>query len=237
MAIIGLALPALYQSGRSAEHRSNANAILTQRTEKGTLYNGFVYKPCVDTMSFGYTWFTNIFNVVCDRQDKSPMCNLRIKSSSGYSSLGEKSLNLWKLVQRAPKATEIIVKLDDDTIIQKHVLDAIIDDFASKPCVLGGLLHSDGGWYWPLGRLYMFKKSALPPPNSPLWLANGDQYRNAEDVQMGYLINVTDPKLICQIDPAKFWHGNFVEATPGWDKRVEIKFSFISSSCDGGGWF
>ncbi|KAG0253553.1 hypothetical protein DFQ27_007344 [Actinomortierella ambigua] len=211
-------------------------------------------------MSFGYTWFSTTFNIVCDRQDTSPLCTLRIKTSgsNGQSSLGEKSLKLWKLVSRSSggggggdggsaataavtavaTTANIIVKLDDETIIQKHVLDEFIDDFARKPCIVAGIPHNSNnnnnggdGRYWPLSKLYMFKKSALPPVDSPLWLAkSGRQFMNAEHVQMAHLINVTDPALVCQIDTSKFWHGDFDESTKGWDMRVELKFRYLSSS-------
>ncbi|KAG0229947.1 hypothetical protein BGW42_001275 [Actinomortierella wolfii] len=245
LGLLILAAPSLYDSKNPYDSRqlvSDASVIKIQHTESGTPYSGFVYKSCTETLSFGYTWFSNIFNIVCDRRDRSPLCNFWVKSSSGYTSLGEKSLNLWNYVRHAAanEVAEIVLKIDDDTIIQKHVFDKLIDDFARKPCKLMGVFWGDdnganGSYFWPLGRLYIFKRSALPPIDSPRWRALDGKFSNAEDVQMGYLLNITDPAYVCKLGMTEyFWHAAYGETDEGWDKRVEIKFRPLTSSCDRG---
>ncbi|KAG0051079.1 hypothetical protein BGZ83_004111 [Gryganskiella cystojenkinii] len=211
---------------RRAEHRT----MLSHVTASGTKYTGFVYKSCAETFSFGYTWFTNYFNVVCDTGDLSPRCTLRIENSKGYDNLGEKSLNLWKMVHTSDEAEEIIVKLDDDTMIQKHVLDEFIDKFAkNKKCILAGMV---GRWedtfFWPLGRLYMYKKRALPPAGHIRW-ENATTFNKWEDGQIGYLIGTTEQSTVCDFgDDAleRFAHAELKS------DRVDIKFKFLSATCD-----
>jgi hypothetical protein len=139
------------------EQHTEARAILTQVTAAGTKYNGFVYKSCAETFSFGYTWFTNYFNVVCDTNDDSKLCTIWMENSKGHDLLGEKALNLWKLVHSSEESEEIIVKLDDDTMIQKRVLAEFVDEFSkNKDCVIAGVMNYWGDdFQWPLGRLYI----------------------------------------------------------------------------------
>ncbi|GJJ70991.1 hypothetical protein EMPS_03341 [Entomortierella parvispora] len=118
-----------YSYARSPSH-DRPRILRSQVTKSGTRYTAFVYKSCAETFSFGYTWFTTeAFDVVCDTLDKSPLCTVNIENSKGYELLGEKSLNLWKLVHSTEDSEEIIVKIDDDTMIQKQVMDVYTDKF------------------------------------------------------------------------------------------------------------
>ncbi|KAG0248341.1 hypothetical protein BG011_000177 [Mortierella polycephala] len=198
---------------------------MNQQTASGTKYSGFVYKSCAETFSFGYTWFTNSFNVVCDAKDVSALCTLKMENANGYETLGEKSLNLWRFVHSSNDVEEIIVKIDDDTMIQKHLFDEFIDEFAKRDAIIAGMINTWGGeFYWPLGRLYMFKRSALPPSDSVLW-ANATTFNKFEDAQIGYLINTTDIELTYHLDEERFWHADFE------DDRVKIVFKHLSATC------
>ncbi|KAG0013259.1 hypothetical protein BGZ81_001150 [Podila clonocystis] len=210
----------------------------SQETASGTKYLGFVHKSCAETISFGYTWFTTIFNIACDKNDPSPLCTVWLENSNGYVSLGEKSLALWKLVHDTEDTPDIIVKLDDDTIIQKHLLDEWVDAFAKSPAVIGGTMvkwEKEGmpyDFWWPLGRLYMYKKSAMPPSTSHVW-ENASEFNKWEDGQIGYIMGVPtkDAHRIFWVDDTRFSHSQYVEGNPNWDKRVEIKFRYLSAPC------
>ncbi|KAG0012398.1 hypothetical protein BGZ82_002613 [Podila clonocystis] len=208
----------------------------SQETASGTKYLGFVHKSCAETISFGYTWFTTIFNIACDTNDPSPLCTVWLKNSNGYVSLGEKSLALWKLVHDTEGTPDIIVKLDDDTIIQKHLLDEWIDAFAKSSAVIGGTMvewKKDGyDFWWPLGRLYMYKKSAMPASTSHIW-ESASEFNKYEDGQIGYIMGVPtkDNHRIFWVNATQFAHSKYVEGDPIWDKRVEIKFRYLTAPC------
>ncbi|KAG0081809.1 hypothetical protein BGZ93_006790 [Podila epicladia] len=207
-----------------------------QETASGTKYLGFVHKPCTETIAFGYTWFTTIYNIVCDKNDPSPLCTVWLENSNGYESLGEKSLALWKFVHDTEDTPDIVVKLDDDTVIQKQILDEFIDDFAKSPAVIGGTMNkwtADGyDFWWPLGRLYMYKKSAMPESTSHIW-ENASHFNKYEDGQIGYIMDVptNDNNRIFRVNETRFHHSHYIEGDPGWDKRVEIKFRHLTAPC------
>ncbi|KAG0253554.1 hypothetical protein DFQ27_007345 [Actinomortierella ambigua] len=222
--------------GLSTLPNTKVGQFWTQQTASGTKYVGFVHKSCAETMSFGYTWFSTIYNIACDKNDPSPLCTVWLENSNGYVSLGEKSLALWKMVHQAEDIPDIVVKLDDDTIIQKHVLDEFIDNFAKQPCVIGGTMvkwaKDEYDFWWPLGRLYMFKRSAMPPSSSHIWTSASD-FNKYEDGQIGYIMGVptNDTEHICWLDGEKYAHSQYKEGDPNWDGRVEIKFRYLSAGC------
>ncbi|KAF9282089.1 hypothetical protein BGZ68_006215 [Mortierella alpina] len=201
--------------------------VKNQVTASGTRYTAFVLKSCAETFTFGYSWFTNTFNVVCDSQDTSPLCTLRFENAAGYDTLGEKSLNLWKYVHQSNDVEEIIIKIDDDTMIQKHVFDEFVDEFAKRrDNTLAGMINTWGGeFYWPLGRLYMFKKSYLPPADDFYW-KNATFFNKWEDCQIGYIIHEQNIHRTYELDSERFWHQNFE------DNRVKIDFKHFSAACN-----
>jgi len=206
--------------------KRGSSLVKNQVTASGTPYTAFVHKSCAETFTFGYTWFTNSFNVVCDSNDPSPLCTLKMENPNGYDTLGEKSLNLWKYVRRSNDVEDIIIKIDDDTMIQKHVFDAFVDEFAKrKNNSIAGIMNTWGGeFYWPLGRLYMFKKSFLPPADDFLW-QNATFFNKWEDCQIGYLIQEKNVDHTYYLEPEQFWHANFE------DSRVKIDFKHLSATC------
>ncbi|KAG0241685.1 hypothetical protein BGW41_005560 [Actinomortierella wolfii] len=216
--------------------RAKVGQFWTHQTAKGTKYAGFLHKSCADTLSFGYTWFSTIFNIACDKSDPSPLCTVRLDNSNGYVSLGEKSLALWKQVNEAEDLPDIIVKLDDDTIIQKNVLDDFVDYFASKPCFIGGTMvpwkDEKYNFWWPLGRLYMFKRSSMPAKESERWKI-AEEFNKYEDGQIGYIMGAPTETQdhICWLDGNRYWHSKYTEEDQGWDKRMEIKFRYLSAGC------
>ncbi|KAF9566417.1 hypothetical protein EC968_003761 [Mortierella alpina] len=209
--------------------KSRKSPVKSQVTAAGTRYTAFVHKSCAETFSFGYSWFTNEFNIVCDPKDPSPLCTLKMDSSNGYDTLGEKSLNLWKYVHGSDDVEDIIIKIDDDTMIQKHVFDEFVDEFASRADnTIAGLMNTWGGeFYWPLGRLYMFKKSHLPPAGDFLW-TNATFFNKWEDCQLGYLIHEQNVSRTFYLESERFWHSTFE------DVRVKIDFKRITATCDTG---
>ncbi|KAF9972355.1 hypothetical protein BGZ73_004543 [Actinomortierella ambigua] len=223
--------------GISALPKTKVGQFWTQLTAKGTPYLGFVHKSCAETLSFGYTWFSTIYNIACDKNDPSPLCTIWLENSNGYVSLGEKSLALWKQVHETENIPDIVVKLDDDTIIQKQVLDEFIDYFSTQPCIIAGTMVSwkdeNYDFWWPLGRLYMYKRSAMPHKSSHIW-ESASFFNKYEDGQIGYIMGVptNDTKRICWLADNKYYHTNYVEKdNPTWDKRVEIKFRYLSAGC------
>ncbi|CAO3568864.1 unnamed protein product [Mortierella alpina] len=217
--------------GGQAESRSESKSkspILNQVTASGTPYTAFVHKLCAETFSFGYSWFTNTFNIVCDPYDQSPLCTIKMGNSNGYDSLGEKSLSLWKYVHTSDDVEDIIIKIDDDTMIQKHVFDEFVDEFAKRTDnSIAGVINTWGGeFYWPLGRLYMFKKSSLPPADNFLW-QNATFFNKWEDCQLGYLIHEQNVSRTFYLEAERFYHSKFEDA------RVKINFKRISAICNG----
>ncbi|KAF9963456.1 hypothetical protein BGZ70_007408 [Mortierella alpina] len=214
-----------------ADNRSESKSkgpIKNQVTASGTPYTAFVHKLCAETFSFGYSWFTNTFNIVCDPNDVSPLCTIKMDNSNGYDSLGEKSLSLWKYVQNSDDVEDIIIKIDDDTMIQKHVFDEFVDEFAKRTDnSIAGVMNTWGGdFYWPLGRLYMFRKSFLPPADDFLW-QNATFFNKWEDCQLGYLIQEKNVSRTFYLEAERFYHSTFQDA------RVNITFKRISAICNG----
>ncbi|KAF9932087.1 hypothetical protein BGZ75_009118 [Mortierella antarctica] len=214
------------RSGYQAKNKSKS-PIKNQVTASGTRYTAFVHKLCAETFTFGYSWFTNSFNIVCDTLDPSPLCTLKVENSNGYNTLGEKSLNLWKYVHQSDDVEDIIVKIDDDTMIQKHVFDEFVDEFANRTDnTIAGVMNTWGGeFYWPLGRLYMFKKSHLPPAGDFLW-TNATFFNKWEDCQLGYLIQEQNVSRTYYLESERFFHSTFEDA------RVKIGFKRISATCN-----
>ncbi|KAG0042652.1 hypothetical protein BGZ83_000210, partial [Gryganskiella cystojenkinii] len=215
-----------FTDNQGKRHRG---AMLNQVTASGTKYTAFVHKSCAETFTFGYSWFTTAFNIVCDSEDPSRLCNLWIENSNGYETLGQKSLNLWKLVHAMDSAEEIVIKIDDDTLIQKHVLDEFIDNFArKKECKVAGMINRWGDeFHWPLGRLYLFKKWALPATGDARW-EEAMRFERWEDAQIGFLVGATEVPMVCDLGPdqaEKFFHADLVEP------RVEIHFKALSAKC------
>ncbi|KAI1288993.1 hypothetical protein EDD11_009451 [Mortierella claussenii] len=195
---------------------SGNNSVSSPKTN----YDIYMYIGCTISPLAAVFWHFNQAIKVCDEGNLDSACSIKMKRNYSYDSLGRKAKD-WLLsddFNAVISRNDVVVKLDDDTIISKTVLDALVQEFAASDCnYAGNMRKSEEGFYWSDGPLLMVKtdyvRAKIKENRDVL-----DFYDKAEDVQMGALLNITSDSLVCNVDLDVFRH-RFYE-----DKRLSIRF-------------
>ncbi|PVU87820.1 hypothetical protein BB560_006430 [Smittium megazygosporum] len=164
--------------------------------------------------------FANQLNsdIVCDADYKDETCTLNLNSNYNWFSLSTKLRDL--LVHYCTKDIEntVFVKMDDDLIVSNGQLNKLIERFSKTDCLLAGDIATDYPFYWGLGKLYLFKSSALLKICNTEVLEEKPFIRN-EDIYMGYLLNITDTSKVCGINKFIDYYHKYYS-----DHRVRISY-------------
>ncbi|KAJ2400527.1 hypothetical protein GGI23_001983 [Coemansia sp. RSA 2559] len=113
--------------------------------------------------------------------------------------------------------TDFYVKIDDDLIMSESKLDEILKVMAATDCQVAGGIALDYGFYWPLGQVYIFKRTIMEMICPQLPVTN--VFHSSEDITFGSLLNSTDKSMFCGLNkPKNHWHKDYK------DQRVEIKY-------------
>ncbi|KAF9585694.1 hypothetical protein BGW38_001178 [Lunasporangiospora selenospora] len=185
-------------------------------------YEMYIYVGCTISPFASVLWHFNQAVKVCDAKNNDNQCSVKLKQNYDYNELAFKAKD-WLLSEEFGallNKSQIIVKLDDDTIIPKETLDGLVQEFSESDCLFAGNMryYGDERVFWSDGPLFMVKSAYLHKmlqENAEVM----DRFRKAEDVQMGALLNIKDPKLVCNVDIDAFRHRYYE------DKRLVIRFN------------
>ncbi|KAF9917731.1 hypothetical protein BX616_000092 [Lobosporangium transversale] len=183
-------------------------------------YDIFMYIGCTVSPFAAVLWHFNQAVKVCDADNLDSSCNIKMNKNYNYDFLGHKAKD-WLLssdFNTLLDRSDVVVKLDDDTIISKTILDNLVSEFAAADCkYAGNMRKTQAGFYWSNGPLFMVKTDYL---RSKLKDNSGvlSYYNKAEDVQMGALLDITNSDLICNVDLDTFRHRYYE------DKRLSIRY-------------
>ncbi|KAF9177612.1 hypothetical protein BGZ51_008522, partial [Haplosporangium sp. Z 767] len=163
-------------------------------------YEIYMYIGCTVSPFAAVLWHFNQAVKVCDADNLDNACNVKMKKNYDYDELAYKAKD-WLLSEEFSAImdrSEVIVKLDDDTIIAKDTLDRLVEEFAAADCLYAGNMryHGDERIFWSNGPLFMVKTKYL----RKMLTENREvlsYFRKAEDVQMGSTLRITDDKLVC----------------------------------------
>ncbi|PVV03347.1 hypothetical protein BB560_002174 [Smittium megazygosporum] len=164
--------------------------------------------------------FANQLNsdIVCDANYKDETCTINLKSNYDWFSLSTKLRDLLVLYCTKDIEDTVFVKMDDDLIVSNGQLNKLIERFSKSDCLYAGDMATDFPFYWALGKLYLFKSSAL------LKICNTEvlkekPFHSSEDIYMGYLLNITDTSKVCGINKfINYYHKHYS------DHRVKISY-------------
>jgi len=183
-------------------------------------YGIYMYLGCTVSSFASVFWHVTQAVKVCDRLNSDRLCDYKMTEDYDYNLLARKA-RAWLLSDRYAQMVdenEVLVKLDDDTIVSKDTLDEMVSQFADSDCLLAGMVRqAENGMFWNTGALYMVKTSHLKKQLKE----NSDvlsKYDKAEDVQFAELMNITDKNLVCSLDPNAFKHRYYE------DGRISIRY-------------
>ncbi|KAF9571315.1 hypothetical protein EC968_000755 [Mortierella alpina] len=196
----------------------------TYRTSP-VLYDIYMYIGCTVSPFAAALWHFNQAIKVCDADNLDGECTVKMERNYDYEVLGMKAKH-WLLSKEFGAIldrNEIVVKLDDDTIISKDILDRLVREFSSSECVFAGNMRkTKEGYYWSNGPLFMVKTDFLRGR-----LSKGaevlNQFVKAEDVQMGALLAIEDERQVCNVDLSAFRHRYYE------DERMTIRYKPMSN--------
>ncbi|KAJ2004566.1 hypothetical protein H4R26_002439 [Coemansia thaxteri] len=157
---------------------------------------------------------------ICDKDTKADGCDIKMAKNYKWGTLANKlvdTLDMFCNYSR-DKKTDFYVKIDDDLIMSESELEKSIRKMTSTNCLVAGGIAVDYPFYWPVGQIYIFKRSVFDTickriPNYKT------QYPDHEDITLGALFNSTVTDEFCSLDrPAGHWHKEYK------DQRVKISY-------------
>ncbi|KAJ1991559.1 hypothetical protein GGI04_005962, partial [Coemansia thaxteri] len=157
---------------------------------------------------------------ICDKSTKAGGCDVKLANNYKWGTLSNKLVDTLHMFcsYSDDKKTDFYVKIDDDLIMSESRLEGIIRKMAATRCQVAGGIALDYPFYWAVGQIYIFKRSAFDSlcTNLPAFkIVRPD----AEDVTFGAILNSTNTNAFCSLDhPENHWHINYE------DKRVEIRY-------------
>ncbi|KAF9201418.1 hypothetical protein BGZ49_008326 [Haplosporangium sp. Z 27] len=171
-------------------------------------YGIYMYLGCTVSPFASVLWHVTQAVKVCDSSNSDRLCDVKMKKDYDYTELAFKAKE-WLLSDRFSEMldqNEVIVKLDDDTIISKDILDGMVDEFMRSDCKFAGVMRENpDGLFWVTGSLFLVKAGYLKQQLRDNVVAL-DYYRQAEDVQISDLLNIRDRKSVCNLDMNVFKH-------------------------------
>ncbi|KAF8984676.1 hypothetical protein BGZ46_007277 [Entomortierella lignicola] len=183
-------------------------------------YGIFMYIGCTLSPFTAVMWHFTEAVKVCSVDNKDRHCNVRLKQNYNADMLGLKARD-WMMSEEFKTMLDtkkVIVKVDDDTIISKDVLEGLVNEFAASDYkYAGNMRRAENQIIWSNGPLFMVKSDYMRQQLRDNFRTL-DYYKKEEDVQMGDLLGITNFKDVCNIDVDVFRH-RFYE-----DKRMEIRF-------------
>ncbi|KAF9971893.1 hypothetical protein BGZ73_005061 [Actinomortierella ambigua] len=184
-----------------------------------TKYGMYMYLGCSASPFASVLWHVTQAIKVCDRSTSDRMCDVKMSKDYDYDVLALKAQE-WLQSDRFTQMldeNEVIVKLDDDTIISKDSLDGMVEEFVRSECKFAGVMRESNGLYWSSGPLYLVKSNFMKQQlreNSQEF-----QYHSKyEDVQLSSVLNLRDWKLVCNVDTSAFKHRYYE------DSRMTIRY-------------
>ncbi|KAG0251833.1 hypothetical protein BG011_007355, partial [Mortierella polycephala] len=200
---------------------SGNSSTTTASVAAAAAYEIYMYIGCTVSPFAAVLWHFNQAVKVCDAANLDSACNIKMKKNYDYDELAFKAKD-WLLSEEfnaIMDKNEVIVKLDDDTIIAKDTLDRLVGEFMAGDCQYAGNMryHGDERIFWSNGPLFMVKTGHLRrmlKENSNVL----SYFKKAEDVQMGALLRITDDKLVCNVNLDTFRHRYYE------DKRLSIRY-------------
>ncbi|KAF9919495.1 hypothetical protein FBU30_010962 [Linnemannia zychae] len=203
-----------------------------------TKYGIYMYIGCSASPLAAAFWHFTQAVKVCDPSNPDRMCDVKVKKDYSYEKLGLKSQE-WLQSNRFSQMldeNEVIVKLDDDTIITKDVLNGMVEDFARSDCKMAGAVRqTDFGRYWISGPFLMVKADYLKKRLHENWdfLPYTEK---SEDMQMAALLDIYESEDVCNVDINAFRHRYYE------DSRMVIRANFdtdhfeFDRKCDQASW-
>ncbi|KAF9323661.1 hypothetical protein BG006_001250 [Podila minutissima] len=176
-------------------------------------------KPTTSIPFASVLWHVTQAVKVCDLSNSDRMCDAKMSKDYDYDELGLKAQE-WLQSDRFSQIVdqnEVIVKLDDDTIVSKDVLDDLVDAFIKSDCKFAGAIRQTDGFFWSSGPLFLVKTDYLKQQLRD----NGavlQHHKKHEDVQMSALLALQDRKSVCNIDVNTFKHRYYE------DNRMLIRY-------------
>lgn len=191
----------------------------------GFIETDYIHRAKVITMKSpnatrleSFTYVQTITNYVCD-QKCTGRCDIRLEKDYNYLSLGNKTKDaLDNMCQQPEYLPELLVKIDDDIIIEKEELNMILGDAVHSKCIYIGLITSNKRpFYWGGGGMYILKREALKMICARDRTLVGP-LRYQEDVFIGHMLNLTDSTLACSLEGYMLWHNRYK------DERLNIRY-------------
>ncbi|KAG0239771.1 hypothetical protein BGW41_007486 [Actinomortierella wolfii] len=196
---------------------------LPTSTQKPTppKYGMFLYLGCTASPFASVLWHVTQAVKVCDRSNSDQLCDVKMSNDYTYDELGLKSVE-WLGSDRFRQMTdqnEIIVKLDDDTIISKDIMDGLVESFSKSKCKFAGIMRrrQEDGLYWSSGPLMLVKTNHLRQQLQN----NFDRLRyntKHEDVGFSDMLSIRNPEDVCNVDLSLFRHRYYE------DSRMTIRY-------------
>ncbi|KAJ2546137.1 hypothetical protein EV175_005710, partial [Coemansia sp. RSA 1933] len=153
----------------------------------------------------------------CDKDAKAEGCGVLLEKSYKWDTLSLKLVDSLKIMCSSMKRTDFYVKIDDDLIMPESKLDEIIRKMATTDCQVAGGIAVDYPFYWPVGQIYIFKRSIFDDICRKLPTAT--VRHSHEDIAFGGLIDSTNKSMFCSLDkPKNHWHKHYS------DHRVKIDY-------------
>ncbi|KAJ1767498.1 hypothetical protein IW140_005459 [Coemansia sp. RSA 1813] len=153
----------------------------------------------------------------CDKDTNADGCDVKLPRNYKWSNLSDKLLDALEHMCKAPEKTDFYVKIDDDLIMSESKLDEVMKVMATTDCQIAGGIARDYGFYWAVGKIYIFKRAILEKICSQVPITN--MYFIGEDMTFGSLLNTTDRSMFCNLGrPQNHWHKDYE------DHRVTIKY-------------
>jgi hypothetical protein len=166
-----------------------------------------------------YTYVQTISKYVCDKSTQG-RCDIRLKSDYTYDVLGHKTKEFLDALCTSKKdLPELLIKIDDDSIIGKNELNLLINDFMASTCIYGGPMGGYSKPYvWAQGSFYLIKRAGLERICARDRKIIEDLGGDHEDVYVGYLLDIASSDLACEIGGYTAWHKEYS------DNRVKIQY-------------
>ncbi|KAG0056591.1 hypothetical protein BGZ83_004373 [Gryganskiella cystojenkinii] len=185
-----------------------------------TKYDIYMYLGCTASPFAAVFWTISQAVKVCDLHSADRMCDVKLTRDYTYDELAIKTTE-WLNSERFQEMldqNEVLVKLDDDTIVSKDTLDGMVADFVQSECKFAGTMRqTQAGLFWASGPLFLVKTDYMKQQLRD----NGhvlQYYTKEEDVQMSDLLSIYDKNLVCSLDVDAFKHRYYE------DRRVSIRY-------------
>ncbi|KAF9156191.1 hypothetical protein DFQ26_009443 [Actinomortierella ambigua] len=188
-------------------------------TTTTTKYGMYMYLGCTASPFASVLWHVTQAVKVCDASSSDRLCDVKTQRDYPYDELAYKARE-WLLSDRFSQMldeNEVIIKLDDDTIVSKDAIDGLVEEFVRADCKFAGVMRQSNGLFWSNGPLFLIKADYLKQQLRE----NGKElqyHRKAEDVQMSAMLNLRDHKSVCNIDVNAFRHRYYE------DSRMIIRY-------------